>query len=410
MRKLLAVLVLAAACRRDTPTVRQPHKRGPSFDVVHPGAVRDASERGNLLNMVYGASIVSRTAEMTLEQSAVRAIDGDPQTTWTSPPDDGPNQVVVFALPTLTRAKKVGIQTPPIAMFHVNVVQLDASIDGVSFSPLATIKVPADAEDPELVPVDRNIVYLRMTTLDAPGKFARVNSVHVHGDFAAPVRQAALTGCWTANDLSAQFASDRGRVMGTLAGARPVSFDGGSDGLVYRFVWVSGPDRGFAAIDTAPDGKHFSGLRWYEEPMEYSSSESWFGERSQCTGPLPHQDVISEFVRWKHRVPLYSLHFDSRGALDEVSSAAGLEIIANFARQPVSQKLRLVSREYRFPDAEQNRRAAQARLDSLRAALQKRGIDAQRFEWSSPGSENPPSNIETEIQRNLYSAVELQAQ
>jgi hypothetical protein len=42
--------------------------------------------------------------------------------------------------------------------------------------------------------------------------------------------------------------------------------------------------------------------------------------------------------------------------------------------------------------------------------LQKRGIDAQRFDWIVLGSEKPPSRIETEIQRNLYSAIELQAQ
>jgi len=144
--------------------------------------------------------------------------------------------------------------------------------------------------------------------------------------------------------------------------------------------------------------------------MEYSAVESWFGQRSTCGAPIPHEDVATQFLRLKNRVPLYSLHFDGRGSLDETESAAGLDLIANFARQPASQKLRLVSREYRLADAEQNRRAAQARLDSLRSALHKRGIDAQRFEWTVLGSQNPPSKIETEIQRNLYSAIELQAQ
>ena len=317
--------------------------------------------------------------------------------------------MVVFALPARARVQQAGIQTPSIGMFHVESVQLDSSIDGVNFTPLVTLDTK-NVEDPQLVPVDRELVYLRMTTLKAPGKFARVNSVQVRGRWTEQPKQRPIGGCWTVNDLAAQFTEDRGRVTGTMAYDHPISFEGGSDGLVYRFVWLSGENRGFGAIDTAPDGKHFSGLQWYEEPMLYSSADSWFGQRSACGAQLPHEDVATQFLRLKHRLPLYALRFDVHGALVENESAAGLETIANFARQPSSQRLRLVSREYRLPDAETNRRAAKARLDSLRSVLQKRGIDAQRFEWAVLGSDNPPSKIETEIQRNLYSAIELQTQ
>lgn len=404
MRRIAAVALLALAC--GAPRV----SRGVGPAAATPPAFDD-SERGNLLNIAFGASVVSRTGELTLEQSALRAIDGDPLTTWTSPPFDGPQQVLVFALPARTRVESIGIQTPPAPIFRVLSAQIDASLDGVSYSSLMPIKTRQTA-DVQLFPVapPRDAVYIRLTTIDAPGRFARINSLQVRGRWEEKPKQPPIGGCWTINGRPAQFREDRGRVTGVIGGDHPISFDGGTDGLVYRFVWVRGPDRGFGAIGLAPDGRHLSGLRWYEEPREYSSAESWFGEPAAC-GEMPKsQDVPVQFLRWKRRLPLFGLRFDDREILVESDSAAELDLLANFARQPSSQRLRLVSREYRQTNPEENRRVAQARLDSLRSALQKRGIDARRFDWESLGSDNPPAKIETEIQRNLYSAIELEAQ
>jgi hypothetical protein len=368
----------------------------------------DESERGNLLNIAFGASVVSRTAELTLEFSALQAIDGDPLSTWTTPGNDGTQQTVIFSLPARTHLTNVGIQTPVAPFFHLKSAQLDSSIDGVNFTPLMTLR-PAGTDSVQLFPVKADVVYLRLTTLEAPGRFARVNSMQVRGTYAEPPKQAPIDGCWTINGLPARFSSGNGRVTGTIGGERPISFDGGSDGLVYRFVWVNGPNRGFGAISTAPDGKHLSGLRWYEEPRQYSAAESWFGERSKCAGEWKPEDVAERFLALKHRLPLYGLRFDDRGALIDAESGAALDLLANFARQPASHRLRLVSREYRFAAKDLNQQRAQARLDSLRAALQKRGIDAGRFDWAALGSDAPPSKIETEIQRNLYGVIELEA-
>ncbi|HSP13829.1 MAG TPA: discoidin domain-containing protein [Thermoanaerobaculia bacterium] len=371
---------------------------------------RDQSEQGNLLNIAYGASVVSRTAEMTLEFSAVRAIDGDPISSWTSPPSDGAQQTIVFSVPARTRVAQIGIQTPASPLFHLKSAQLDSSIDGVTFTPLMTLK-PAETDAVQFFPVTppRDVVYLRLSTLETSGRFARVNSLQVHGTWIEATKPPAIDGCWTINGLAARFSTTNGHVTGTIAGDHPVSLDGGSDGAVDRFVWVSGPNRGFAAITTAPDGKHLSGLRWYNEPAEYSAAESWFGERSKCAGEARSEEVPARFLALKHRLPLYGLHFDDQGALLEQDSAAALDLLANLARQPASQRFRLVSREYRLPGKEQNQQRSKARLDSLRSALEKRGIDARRFDWAALGSDAPPAKIEIEIQRNLYAVIELEA-
>jgi hypothetical protein len=215
----------------------------------------------------------------------------------------------------------------------------------------------------------------------------------VRGAWKETPKQQPIGGCWSINGFSSQFKVDHGRIVGTIGGDHPISFDGGSDGLVYRFVWISGPDRGFGLITTAPDGKHLSGLRWYVEPTLDSTAESWFGERSSC-GPTPaSEDVRLLFLQRSRHLPLYG------------SEDAILDFLTSFPG-----RVRLVSREFRQPTAEANRRVAQARLDALRQAIARRGIDPARFDWVVAGSDNPPQPIINEMVRVLYSVIDLVAQ
>ena len=366
--------------------------------------VYDAQERGNLLNIALGATVVSRTGELTLDQSALRAIDGDPQNGWNSPPDDW-KQTIVFALPALTRVEKIGVKTPRAPLFRVSAMQVDSSTDGTNFTPLATLKI-ASADDTQLFPVQpRDVVYLRVAILEATGHYARLDSVQARGKTVQPIVQKPIDGCWSINGFTAGFATDRGRTTGFIAGEHPVAFDGATDGVVYRFIWTSGPDYGFGAIDTAPDGNHLSGLRWYVEPIAYSSAESWFGERSKCTpAARPPVDPATAFLERTKRLPLYGLHFDAHGALNEAESAATLDELAILAR---AKRYRLISREFRMDTPAANRERSRQRLDSLRAVLQKRGVDPARFDWQAIGNDSPPRSIETEIQRVLYGVIEL---
>lgn len=398
MRFAAAFLILTVGCGAPHSTAQRPAA------AAAPQKLYDAQERGNLLNLGLGASVVSRTAELTLDQSALRAIDGDPESGWNSPPDDW-KQTIVFALPTLTHVEKIGVKTPRAPLFRVSAIQIDSSTGGQDFTPLATLQIPS-ANDTQLFAVPpRDLIYLRVTILEATGHYARLDSIQAYGKSLQPVIQKPIDGCWSINGFPSSFATDRGRTTGIIGGDHPVSFDGATDGSVYRFLWTSGPDFGFGAIGTAPDGKHLSGLRWYVEPIAFSSAESWFGERSPCA-PATRQsgNAATEFLQRAKRLPLYGLHFDENGALDETGSAATLDELARLARE---KRYRLVSREFRMATPAANRQRSQQRLDSLRSTLQKRGIDPARFDWQAVGSESPPRSIETEIQRVLYGVVEL---
>ncbi len=396
MRIAIASMLLFALACNEQPAPKRAASGG--------GSAPDAEEQGNLLNIALGASVVSRTAELTLDQSALRAIDGDPGSAWNSPLDDQ-KQSIVFALPVLTRVDKIGVRSPKPNLFRVHVVQFDSSADGTTFTPYATLRLPG-SDEAQLFPVPpRDLVYLRVSIVDASGKYARLESVHAHGKYLQPPAQQPIDGCWSINGFPAAFSTDRGRITGTIGGDHPISFEGGTDGVVYRFVWTSGPDWGFGAIDTAPDGRHLSGLRWYLEPIQFSAAESWFGDRATCGAKLNHQDVPGEVMNRLKRLPLYGLHFDANGAFDEKNSAATLDFVSALGRE---KHYKFVSREFRMGSPAANVKRSQERLDALRSAMQKRGIDPKRFEWQAIGDDSPPRTIGTEIQRVLYGVIELQ--
>ena len=410
MRFFASLVILLVACGGEPPAPPRPAAEA----AAAPKKTRDTQERGNLLNIALGASVISRTAELTLDQSALRAIDGDEESAWNSPPDDL-KQTIVFALPGLTHVEQVGLKTPRAPVFRVNAIQVDSSTDGVNFTPLTTLHSPSPAvkrvfaapeeDEAHLFSVPpRDVVYLRFTILEAGGHFARLESVQVRGRAVETSKPQPIDGCWSINGFPSTFATDGGRTTGTIGGDHPMSFDGATDGTVYRFVWTSGPDYGFGAIDTAPDGRHLSGLRWYVEPIEFSAAESWFGERGKCGGAIKREDVSQKFLQRAGRLPLYGLRFDANGSLSENESAGTLEDLATLARD---KRYRLVSREFRMENAAANLKAAQKRLDALRAALQKRGVDPARFDWQATGNDSPPRPIETEIQRVLYGVIEL---
>src|SRR6266571_8747227 len=89
----------------------------------------DAAERLSLLDLAHGSTVVSRTGEVLLDFSALRAVDGDPGSFWLSPMHDLP-QSMVIALPARSRIDRVGIRTLPKGAFTPNHVTFETSIDG----------------------------------------------------------------------------------------------------------------------------------------------------------------------------------------------------------------------------------------------------------------------------------------
>jgi hypothetical protein len=387
-QRLALLLLLLAACRRDA-AVSPPTKEPPAVD----------AERENLLNYAHGAVAVSRTGEATLKGSVVRAIDGDrdPGSFWSTPPHDT-LQTLVFALPSRTRVTRVGAEN---GGGGAGALRFEASLDGEAFRDLATIKLQPHPE-PQLFDVPpTEAAYLRVSTLEPDRVFIGLNSVHARGEALEPVRPGSLDGCWELDTERAAMTQQGSYVSGRSGG---LLLDGGSDGRFYRFAWIKGEQYGLAAISVTPDGRHLSGIKWHEEAEPLFVGTTWIGAKTaDCAERPPISDaVFRAFLGKQGRYPMYGLRFDDEGRLLEAESAVMLERLAQM------KDVRLVANELRQPTPARNRAVAQAKLDTLRAALVRRGVDLTRFELVNHGSEQPHRAAETDATRSLYGAVDLE--
>ena len=390
---LLVVFALAACHREDTPTAAKPP------DPPKPAQTDsrdDAPERENLLNYAHGAVAISRTGEATLKGSVVRAIDGDrdPGALWSSPPHN-PVQTLVFALPSRTRLTRVGAESGT-----AQGLRFESSLDGTTFRDLATVKLQFNHEAQLFDVPPTEASYLRVTTLEGGAIFLGLNSVHARGTAVEPVKAGSLDGCWAMDTERAAFTQHGAYVFGENG---PVLLEGGSDGRFYRFAWIRGEQYGLAAVSVTPDGRHMSGIRWHEEAEPLFVATTWVGQKTDCAGkPAVRDDVFRTFLAKHGRYPLYGLRFDDRGHLIESESGVMLDRLAKM------QSARLVANEFLQPTPAQNRAVAQTKLDTLAAALKKRGADPARFELVNHGSDQPRRAANTDANRSLYGSVDLE--
>jgi hypothetical protein len=407
---LLVLLSLAGCAKKAAP----PTTAAPSpFDEKPPD---DTPERSSLVNLARGSTVVARSGEAILELSALRAADGDPGSFWQTPPGDVP-QSVTLAFPARSRIDRVGVRTAR-KFSSVHRVSFEISSDGAAFRPLATITA-AESPDPQWFSVTPETTsFLRVTMIDrsVAGRDPRLYSILARGVELEPPRIGRLDGAWTVNGNRAAFLQRGGHVFGVLnLGKQPIGFEGGSDGRIYRLAWVRGNDYGLAAAGVSPDSQHFSAIEWHEEAIPLFYGDSWFGERFHAAAaespPLRVPDINAVAVahlRRAGRFPLFGLRFDGAGALQADSEDALQALVRLLAAAPVP--LRIVAHQFRESSDAKNLAWSQRELASLRAALAARGANLSRVELAAVGSANPRQKPVTELQRAMYSSIDLEIQ
>jgi hypothetical protein len=365
-------------------------------------------ERGNLLNIGYGAAVVSRTGELTLDHSALRAIDGDPASHWSSPPHD-PQQTLIFSLAAPARVDQIGLQIPPRPAIATRALRVETSSDGVTYVPVENVQPTLTDQIQWFGASVPSARYLKISVTEGGSTYASLQSIHVKGEWLQPPSVAPIEDCWAVNEMKGSFAEREGRVAGWLDSApEKTQLDGGRLGAVYRFAWARGPQWGVALVTLSPDGTRLSGLKWHEVIGSVSFGGSWFGERSSCRASGMQPDlVVDTFLRQAGWYPLFGLHFDERDVLSEKLSEGGLGIIENIVRGLPSQRCRLIAREYHEGTPEANRRRAETRLRTLRDVLTKRGLDLTRVEFAPVGADEPP-DVMSETMRLLKGVVVIQ--
>ena len=73
-----------------------------------------------------------------------------------------------------------------------------------------------------------------------------------------------------------------------------------------------------------------------------------------------------------------------------------------------SQGFRIVATEFRNNDPNENLRRTKARVDAVRTALQSRGVDVTRIEFTGKGSTGDDIEKPSAVQRMLWSRIDLE--
>jgi hypothetical protein len=361
----------------------------------------------NLLNLTYGAAVVSRTAELTLESSAIHAIDGSVITAWSSPPAS-PGQTLVFSLLAPARITRVGVTTPESDGSSPTSVLFEVSSDGSRWRQVK--KAPSKGgKEPQFWDIDpTEAQYVRVSTTGTDTILIR--SVHAIGAELRPPVAQSLNGCWRINEVPARFVQNGAAITGIIATDPPTLLDGGTDGRVAQFMWTQGPMWGYAAIATTPDAAKLSGLKIHEEISTQQYGDGWFGESIPCAGlalEAPPTGTLKPRTpddRWT----MYGLAFDGADRVVVKRSGAALDALARRVAAEPSQHFRVVAHELRGGVADENRQHTGARIASLRAALQLRGVDVSRIDFVSAGGDWGEPPIYTSLQRLMASRVDLE--
>jgi hypothetical protein len=402
IQRALFVLLFAGAiaCNRTPgPAAQQNAEAEPPRHVDH-----DAK---NLLNIASGAAVLSRTAELDLESSALHAIDGMNTTRWTSPPGDA-NQTLVFSFGAPVRVEQVGVTTNAPANETPQRIRFSASSDARTWRDVIVMQ-PRETTDTQMTkvePFDAN--FLRVETIDPSEKYAHLYSVHALGEEIYPAELKSFDGCWTINGQQAQLTQRGARITGVIQGPPITVLDGGTDGRVARLMWMRGPQWGYAAVTLTADSRVLSALTFHQNPLTGYVGRAWFGQR--CEAQLQLESVPPvHFLNRSGQWTMSGLAFDDREQLIESLSGSTLDELVNLMKLAPQQRFRIVSHEFRF-GKDENRQRTVTRIASLRGALDARGVDWSRLEMLPSGDEWQVAEPVFAVQRLLWSRVDLQLQ
>jgi hypothetical protein len=415
-RSAIALLFLCAlaawtllTCKNEPSAPAAPKaaaKPAPPSELQHPTPDTDVE---NALNLMYGTAVVWRGGENDLENSAVHALDGFLDTTWTSAPGS-PEETLVYSFLAARRIERVGATL--VKTFAIDSVAFDASMDGKTWHELAKLKLENNDQQQLVSVKPTDARYVRVRTFDPAGKYyVRVRTFHAMGAEVEPPRTPSFGGCWKINGVPAHIEQNGARITGVIETVPPIHLDGGtSDNRFGMVMWMQGGTRGEAVLTRSGDGEHITGLRFYEDVDSSNMGEGWFGERCEgrrgAGGTAAGAAAPQQFLARAKRYSLYGLAFDRNDRLiEEVSGPVLDTLVSLIASSP--QRMSLVAHELRYAIPEQNKQHAAARLQALRAALQARGVDLRRIDFVAAGSDRNGSSLSSALQQAALSRVDL---
>jgi len=345
-------VLLLAACKKAEPPAPPPAQS--IVDEI------DLDDIGgpNLLSLARGASVVSRTAEQTLETSAVHAMDGDWLTFWRSPPG-GPEQTFVFSLPARARIDRIGVITSPGRGETPPQLRFEASDDGVAWREIQTLSLKEQRE-PQIATVPPfEASYLRVQTIGTGPYYTAIRSLIAKGQEIAQPKQPPVEGCWQINGMTAHFVQQGTSVAGVIGNDPPMYVLGGANGRTIRLTWLRGAMWGLAIITLDPARRALSGERWHETVRDQDSGDGWFGVPCVERRPLrpPGDSALEAGAAPLDETEIAAAMLKRAGKWTAYGESALDTIAALIARAP-SQRFEI-----------------HVRTPAMRDALRKRGLE-----------------------------------
>lgn len=346
-----------------------------------------APQRANLAAFVNGATIVARTGELQLSDSALHAFDGDTGTTWTSPPGDFQHSAdLELPVAATVSAVTIDLSMPVYAARPVKEISVDASRDGTTFTPVATLRLDRNHGRQRFVvrPVHANLLRFTTRTNFGDRRFLAVPEIKVEGVTTGTWRKPDISGVWDVHGDVLVLQQSGSRVSGFLqTAAAPVVLEGGWNGRILCLYWMQKNAFGIAALTASSDGSRMSGFVWDQKAILSYFWTTWFGSKKSGVEAVPAaaaESLLERHLRRAGFVPLYQV------SADHVTSEAISEIV-RVVRENPAQRFRIVVRNFLSDDSAANREASKQFASALSAELARAGISPARLPVTAAGDE-----------------------
>lgn len=388
----LSLVLAASSCRPESEAPRNPQRKAAQPDTK--------SDAGNLLGFPNGAVILNRTGELSLEMSALNAVDGDNGTLWSTPPGDI-QQSMTIALPARSRIDQVGLSNGNLARKWraVQRMRFEGSDDGTRFRLLKDIQVETLAQH-QLTKIDpADVNYVRVSILSSfnSKEASDIVGIEARGKELEPPERGSVSGVWSLNGETARFLAGGSAFHGVVETSPPTYIEGGWDGRIVRFLWIRGEEYGLGLLSVDPGSVALNGFLWYREPIPPFLGGPWFGEKKGTSeGTVPAPRVIETFLQHTGRAAVYQIEFDEKNNLLSGSDASPFQRALRLHPKGMSVNFHEVCSD---PSASAPNDRMKARARALEAFLNKQGIDSSliRFKtYCDPPKDDWPATLLTQ--------------
>jgi len=334
-------------------------------------ATSTASETRNLASVINGATVIDRTAEASLDYSALAAFDSDPQTVWSTPPVNL-QQTVTLALPATTRVEAVTIRTSTTrAARGVRTLEFSLSSDGIAFTPAVRLIVPKQTPGQSFPVAAADARFVRFKTIDTYGETEVIDvpSIEVHGRETQQFVSRSLAGDWTINEAAASFIQTGLRGRGIIRTDPPMFLDGAWHERTFRFLWTRGRKKGVGVLTLDSESRRLSGFWWFGEARRDWLGSALFGSKSDTATAFEPANVMKVFLARDRSVPLPQIVASNH---DPAGNGSIISELRTLISENPAARFRITARDWTGATAEERQRIAQEQMTSFRRAFSER--------------------------------------